>query len=190
MKLRVSSLARAEDIFAELKPDRVVSLVDRVDKVPKFSPCWHLRLNFGDNEVIWHPWAPTFSDVQTVFDFVQPGDTVLVHCIGGICRSVAASIGLLVREEMIQARWENRSFDLEATVNQVVQQLLTDSPGMSPNKLILEFVDRHLQLDGKLKGLVAKAIEQFAPKELQLWCADCKIWFEDGKCPCDHFTKE
>ena len=120
MQVRVASLATAWEL-AESWADKVVSLVDPNTDLPNF-PMPHLVVHMHDTEVITDPWSPKRDDIAQVFNFCQPEDKVVVHCEGGISRSTAMSIGLLVRDDV--------------SIADSVSQVHSQSPRMAPNLLI------------------------------------------------------
>lgn len=171
MKVRVASLATAEELAKDWA-DRVVSLVGPNVELPNFRT-WHHIIRCNDVESVTDMWAPRLDDVRLGFDFCQPADNVLVHCEGGISRSTAFSIGLLVRDGL----------SIPDAVEDVHQQSLR----MGPNSLILQHCDVILQLDGLLVSQVNTIVSAY-PKDMTLWCAECKVHFLDGQnCPGKHW---
>lgn len=173
MLLRVGSLARSE-MLAKDWADRVVSLVDLCTELPIFAQANHLIIRMSDTEVFTDPLSPRLEDVKEVFDFCLPHQNILVHCIGGISRSTAMSIGLLVRDgiSMVDA----------------VKQVHDQSPRLFPNKLILQHIDQLLNMKGKFVADVQAAIAAIPPQPMMLWCDKCKEHFEDGNnCQGKHF---
>lgn len=163
MLVRISSIIRAWELAQDWS-DKVVSLVDPDQELPTFQVP-HLIVHMHDTEVITDPWSPKADDIVRVFDFVGKCDKVLVHCFGGISRSVAIGLGLLVSDGM--------------SVQDALIQAHDDSPNMAPNKLILQLIDDHLKMDGKFITAVNTGVAHL-PKDLWLWCSDCKINFKDA----------
>lgn len=162
MLVRVSSLALAKEL-ANGWADKVVSLVDASTELPKFDVP-HLILRMADTEVATDLWAPQQSDIDRAFTFVGKDDRVLVHCEGGISRSVAMGLGFWVSDGV--------------PVQDALIRVHADRPNMAPNKLILRLIDNHLKMDGKFISDVNAAVAHL-PKDLWLWCDDCKIHFKD-----------
>src|SRR5271154_856074 len=98
-KLIVSSLQRAVVCASDIAATTVVSLVDPGTPLPVFGDhvVNHIIRRMNDTEVATDPFSPMMDDVVAVFDFVKHDDNVLVHCEGGISRSTAIAIGLLIR---------------------------------------------------------------------------------------------
>lgn len=134
MKVIVSNLDRAFELANNHSCDAVVSVVEPEVILPIFR-CSHFCIRMHDTEVITDGWAPNFEDVVDIFNFCKGRNSVLVHCLGGISRSAALGVGLLVSDGK--------------TVAQAIAELLEYSPNMNPNKLILSFIDRHLKADGR-----------------------------------------
>lgn len=171
MLVRVSSLALAKEL-ANGWADKVVSLVDASTELPKFDVP-HLILRMADTEVATDLWAPQQSDIDRAFTFAGKCGSVLVHCEGGISRSPAMGIGLLVSAGM--------------SPTDALIQIHATRPNIHPNKLILSLCDTHLHMSGALVQEVQQVMSTL-PKDLQLWCHECQTYFIDGQgCPGDHW---
>lgn len=172
MQVRVSSLAQALS-QAQGWADRVVSLVMPDEGLPDFRT-WHLKVWMDDTTIPSDFWAPKLDDIKRVFDFCQKYDNVMIHCVGGISRSTAMGIGLLVRDGM--------------PVSDATLLVADQRPNLAPNKLILQHIDTHLRLGGTLITQVQSVLDTL-PKDLMLWCDKCKIHFVDGNnCPGGHWS--
>jgi predicted protein tyrosine phosphatase len=175
LKIRVASLPQAQSKSKDWA-DAVVSLIDPdLETLSIFGETDHLVVHMHDTQVITDPWSPKIEDVQQVFDFCQSHQNILVHCHGGISRSTAMSIGLLVRDGV--------------SVVDAVNLVHFWSPNMSPNYLILAHVDSILNLSGTLVPAVKQVMATF-PQDMMLWCQECQIHFkdEDGHyCPGNHW---
>jgi predicted protein tyrosine phosphatase len=171
MLVRVSSLARAEELANDWAT-RVISLVDAGTELPKFNVP-HLVLHMADTEVATDLWAPQQGDIDQAFTFAGKCGSVLVHCEGGISRSPAFGIGLLVSAGL--------------SPSDALIQLHTVRPNIHPNNLILSLCDTHLHMGGALLKEVQQVMSTL-PQDLQLWCNDCQTYFKDGNnCPGNHW---
>jgi predicted protein tyrosine phosphatase len=169
MIVRVSNLMCVAADAADWKPDTIVSLIDPDTDLPDFKDIVpgvrNLVVHMDDCCLPWEMWSPKVQDVQDVFDFCKQSKHTIVHCHGGVSRSTAAALGLLVRDGMA----------VDAAVNMVV----VDSPNMSPNRLILQHIDRILNMNGTFVSDVQSAVSRL-DKTLILWCNKCREHFRDG----------
>lgn len=165
MQIRVTNL---QDAIAQANgwATRVISIVDPKTHLPDFTHVDHLVIRCNDVEVFTDPWAPKLDDVRQALDFVRDTDKVLVHCEGGISRSTAYAIGLLVRSGM--------------KTSDAVIHIHDQRPNMWPNKLILSLFDYHLRLGNTLVGQVQDVMNSL-PKDMMLWCNECQTHFLDGQ---------
>ena len=170
MRVRVASLLDAAD-RAKDWADRVISFVDAsTGELPNFG-VWHQTIKCEDTQIPTDMWAPQYDDIRLALDFCPTYSNVVVHCMAGISRSTALSIGLLVKDGL--------------SIPEAVAAIHQQSPNMSPNSLILQHCERALQLDGLLVKQVQTLVAQL-PKEFYLWCADCQHFFLDSEqhpCP-------
>lgn len=175
MQVRVSSIIRAEELAKDWANFAVSLISPHVRELPKFDKATtHLSIIMEDTEIISDPWSPKFDDIVALFLMTGNKDHILVHCEGGISRSTAVGVGLLVSDGV--------------PVEDAVQEIHNQSPNMGPNRLILSHIDRHLQLGGHLVQQVQDTLNKF-PKDLQLWCNDCQVHFTDGEnCPGRHWS--
>lgn len=174
MQVRVSSMSQAEELGKDWA-DFAVSLIDPdTRELPKFdSATLHMSIVMEDTEIASDPWSPKLGDIAAIFLLADTKDRILVHCHGGISRSTAVGVGLLIADGM--------------SVEEAVRTVHLQRPNMSPNKLILKHVDTHLSMGGTLVQQVQKVLDTF-PKDLELWCDKCKVHFRDGdNCPGKHF---
>lgn len=165
--IRIASIMNALDIANEIHADAVVSIVDPDIKVPDFGNRQHLIVNFADTEVFTDLFAPRMFDIESIFDFVMKRDFPLrtvVHCQGGISRSVGIGLGLHV------ARGDS--------IEEAVKLVHKDRPNMSPNRLVLGLIERHLGIKN-FKRDVLDTVSRL-PQDLVLYCHICKTHFTDG----------
>lgn len=178
MLVRVSSLARAEELAKDWATI-VVSLIDPdLKELPNFQANFSMSIVMNDVEVSSHAWSPKHDDIAGIFQLVQPQDNVLVHCHAGISRSTALGLGLWVKAGK--------------TIDEAVKLVYADRPNMSPNKLILQHIDTILNMKGQFVDEVNAAVSKL-PRDLWLWCNDCKIHFKDTEkhdCPTGGWISE
>lgn len=172
IEVRVASLAQAEEIAKEGWAERVVSLIQPEIKLPDFRT-FHDVIWCYDTEGITDIYAPKYHDIAWGLDFSLRYSRMLIHCEGGISRSTAFAIGVLVKFGL----------DIQAACDYVHEQ----QPNMNPNWLVLSHCERYLQLDGLLVPQVQTIVSKY-DKGLVLWCNECKVHFKDGdNCPGKHF---
>jgi hypothetical protein len=150
-------------------------LVDPKTDVPDFAVSSQLIISCLDVESAMDPWALPSVDVERIFTFVEKDARVLVFCNGGISRSTAVGIGLLVSRGITPA-----------TATDMVHEM---RPNLAPNKLILRYIDAHLRMDGALMQQVQDTLSTYS-QDLHLWCADCRVYVPDiegANCPGKHF---
>ncbi len=173
MEVRVASLGTAVS-RAEGWATKVVSLIQTqlVASLPKFEQP-HLVLVFSDEENAISPNRPKQEYIQKVFAFVGAEDKAVVHCEGGISRSVAMAIGLLLRAGK--------------SVEEAVIEVHRWSPNMWPNRLMLGLIGTELGIED-LPEKVSKARQVFGT-DIWLWCSDCGKFFPDKEgAGCQHFS--
>jgi predicted protein tyrosine phosphatase len=172
----VSSIITCVDDAADFHPDQVISFLDAGHKAPDFGLSSDNHLIFTDVEDTdnnQHAFAPSSSMIQSVIDFVRPDSKLLVHCIGGISRSTATAVALMVI----------RGASVDDAMNATHQM----QPNMWPNHIILTLFDIHIKANGEFVKKCRQIHQDFDHK-LQLWCDKCKIHFKDGdNCPKGHW---
>jgi predicted protein tyrosine phosphatase len=174
MTIRVSNIQRAAEL-AQGWADQVITLLEPRHEVPQFEvpKADHLILHVDDDERWESRYAPDMSHVRRIFSFVRPDARVLVHCEGGISRSTAVGLGLMVSRGM--------------TIADAMQDLLRQRGTVDPNVIFLQLIDTHLKMGGKFHEEV-RAIVKSLPKDLILWCNECQVHFVDGQnCPGKHW---
>lgn len=170
IEIRIATLAEAEKLAKEGWAERVVSLVDPHTQLPNFHT-FHDVIWCADTDVITDLYAPRYDDIRWGLDFSLQQMRMLIHCEGGISRSPAFTIGMLV----------SFGLDIQAACDYVHEQ----RPNLAPNKLILDHCERYLQLDGLFTHQVQTIVSRY-DKGLVLWCDACQLHFndEDGhNCP-------
>ena len=175
--IRVSNIMSAQDIAIDMNADAIVSIIDHDIISPTFdNRPLHLVKNFIDTEIHTDMFAPVQDDIDHIFDFVLNRDfplKTLVHCQGGISRSVATGIGLWIARGM--------------SVDNAVRLVHADRPNLAPNRLVLQLIDNLLGLNNTLVKDVSNVLNTI-PKDLMLWCDKCKFHFVDGNnCKGNHF---
>lgn len=170
--VRVSSIMRANECAAGWA-NTVFSLIDPGARCPTFDKSVvHKIFRMKDTDVSTDMWAPQFHDIAYIFACGLDGN-VLVHCEGGISRSTAVGIGLTVMSGVSLA--------------DAVLFVHAQSPNCNPNKLILSHIDRIFAAGGKFFESVCGEVARL-PKDLTLWCDQCRTHFIDGQnCPGKHW---
>lgn len=175
MSVRVSNILLAPQIALDWEPEQIIGLLDPKSLVPDFAVSDQLIIPCYDTESALDPWAPNYSDVERVFSFVQKDTRLLVFCDGGISRSTAFGIGILVSRGITPA-----------TATDMVHEM---RPNLAPNKLILRYIDGHLRQGGALMQQVQDTLSTYS-RALHLYCSDCDETFIDGdNCQGKHFTE-
>lgn len=140
-EVRVSSYAESINLIWAGWPTKIISVISEEIEI---HGAHHLHVIFDD---IARPMVgyihPTEEHLAEIFEFSKDfteDDHVLVHCHAGISRSAAIAIGICIQHGMTY----QEAYDYIATVR----------PIMSPNKLIIQYIDKHFGIDGKLIDLV------------------------------------
>lgn len=168
MSVQVSSIILAPEVAAEWQPDKAIALLDPNTELPDLPVSQYLNIRCLDTESMMDPWAVRRFQVEAIMDFAKShayDSRILVFCNGGISRSTAAGIGILV----------SRGTAPEDATLAVYKQ----RPMLAPNKLILKLIDDYLHMGGLLLLKVQETLDTL-PKGLYLWCASCKSHFVDG----------
>lgn len=122
---------------------KIISLIKPY--MPRWSDKNHLILRFDDVSYQRDGYtAPSLWHVERILEFSKnftDDDKVLVHCQAGISRSTAAAIGILIQHGMSYEDAYNRIENIR--------------PILSPNKLMVSFIDEHFNLEGKFIEFVA-----------------------------------
>jgi predicted protein tyrosine phosphatase len=124
-------------------PTKIISLVGQ--KMERYG-AHHMHFMFDD---ISRPIAgyihPIRDDLARILQFSKlftDHDKVLVHCLQGISRSTAVAVGILIQHGM----------SIDDAYNTVALQ----RPQLSPNLLIITYIDEFFGLKGALIALIAK----------------------------------
>ena len=93
------------DLLKDEEYDKLPEAVDRVVNVSGYS---------GDNADLWYPLKDGENQqirfdaaVKNTLDYIEEGDTVLIHCAAGVSRSVGVGMAVLKELEgltLIEAR--------------------------------------------------------------------------------------
>lgn len=136
---QVVSLVDPDILFGEVPYSASLGVAEENHQVSFFDDCDNAYQRGG-------VFPPTLRQIREIFNFVRNDARVLVHCHGGMCRSPAVAIGLLI----------GRGIDPRTAVQTLFAQNLIDNEGsyMEPNELILTYVDRLLGLDNTLVSIV------------------------------------
>jgi predicted protein tyrosine phosphatase len=123
-------------------PTHIISLINR-PAMPCYGPP-HLHLIFDDVDSHDPLYImPLVEHLHRVFAFtadLTANDRVLVHCLAGISRSTAMAIGILIQHGM--------------TYQDAYDQIAAIRPQLAPNRLIIQYIDAHFALGGKLARLI------------------------------------
>lgn len=140
-EIKVSSYPESITLIWAGWPTKIISVIG--DKI-ELHGSHHLHVIFDD---IARPLVgyihPTEEHLAEIFEFSKDftdEDKVLVHCHAGISRSTAIAIGVCIQHGMDYIE----AYNLIASVR----------PILSPNKLLIRYIDEHFALDGKLIDLV------------------------------------
>ncbi len=147
-ELTVTNLHEAEYIIDSGWATRIISVL--MQDVP-LAGSHHLHLKFDDVETL----VPVFSGEDCILpqkqhllqllkftEDLSDDDKVLVHCLQGKSRSTAAAIAILIQHGMSH--------------EDAYLQIASIRPKLSPNKLLIQFIDDHFGLGGKLTRFVAE----------------------------------
>lgn len=146
--IAVSSLDKLPDAMSKIRATHVASLIDPSQRLPVLGipPAHHFVRRFEDLEDASHPLAPRLQDVADLLDFgrrLGAGDRLVVHCFGGICRSSAAALAILVQAM-------GADDDALAAARKRLRQI---APRAIPNMLIAQLADRLLNCGGRLEKI-------------------------------------
>ncbi len=129
---------------AALRVARLVSLLPTAEQPPTpsgFAAERHLRIEIDDvSEARPDRVLPEEEHVVRLIDFlreVDPNEPLLLHCMAGISRSMAAALIALV-------------LDAEGREEEAARQIRELAPHASPNRRIVELADRLLDREGRL----------------------------------------
>lgn len=154
MELQVSSIGQARQLIATGWPTYIISIVNDAGgefpatDIDKAHQNHHI-FNFHDvendeNEEYAKEYIiPTRDDVLDILSTAKsfPNDArILIHCTAGKSRSTAIALGVLIQDGM--------------TVRHAFDWLNDHRPGMFPNRLIVEYVDDILDLNGELIEII------------------------------------
>ena len=141
-EIKVSSYNESKDLIAQGWPTKIIGVIG--DKDLLIQGPHHLHVIFDDiaRPVLGyiHPTEDHFAEILAFSREFTDDDRVLVHCHFGISRSTAIAIAILIQHGMTY---------LDAYYH--IEML---RPILSPNKLIIHYIDRRFGLDGKLSEIV------------------------------------
>ena len=153
-RLHVCSLADMPGYARELRPDRVVTLLQpewQPPTPPEIDPECHYRVVVNDiTEPSEDQILPTREHVEGLIAFLEGSRdaSLLVHCYAGVSRSTAAALIAMVLDAPGREREAARALRAAASYAQ-------------PNRLIIRHADDIL---GRRGGLVA-ALAAMGPAE-------------------------
>lgn len=158
MKIGVKSFQKAQDSIDAGEYDWAISLIahEGDDRCPKRGP-HHLVMRFDDAEVeeVFHEekwwYGPSRDSIAAILywsDRIPDDDSLLIHCTAGKSRSTAVAMMFLIRRGM--------------TPNEAIEEVKRvrkeeGSDIVVPNRLIVQYADELLELDGAF----IKAVDDF-----------------------------
>jgi predicted protein tyrosine phosphatase len=150
MELKVDSISKARKLIQEDWPTHIISIVNEAGgefaaTVIDRQHDDHYIFSFHDveNDEVTDYVVPTRKDVADILEtakMVPQDGRLLVHCTAGKSRSTAAAIGILIQNGMAA----QEAFDW----------MKAHRPAMFPNRLMIEYVDEILGLNGELIDIV------------------------------------
>jgi len=157
-RLFVCSLADMPDFTAQLRPDRVITLLQPEWQPPtplEIEPQHHHRVVINDiTEPLPDQILPNRTHVEDLLAFLGNAReaSLLIHCWAGISRSTAAALIAMV-------------LDAPGREREAVETLRARAPWAQPNRLILELADEVLGRRGALIHAYAAMEPAIAPPE-------------------------
>lgn len=140
MQVFVSDLEHARTVAIDNGVTHIVSLLDPGHDVDHGLNAEHFVMQFEDAMDAETSGAPTVKQVQIVLDWVRANTNsqsrLLVHCHGGVSRSTAMAVAILIQSG--------------SSVENAIAEIRRQRPVFCPNNLISEFADRILGMDGQL----------------------------------------
>jgi len=155
--VQVSSLANAPRHYGWA--EQAISLLDpdiESDKIPSpqllgVLPDDHAIFYFDD---VAHPKksrktiSPTRQQIREILQFAQKDKNILIHCHGGLCRSPAIAIGILIL----------KGYEPRQAVRKILNQDTNNM--MEPNEVILQYIDDELALGGELIPILQEELRK------------------------------
>jgi predicted protein tyrosine phosphatase len=139
-ELKIVGADDAEVLIREGWPTRIVTLRAMSGTVVGSH---HLYVVVDDiSAVTQDNRHPTLADLTQVLDFTRnlsDTDRLLVHCKGGQSRSPAIAIAICIQHGM--------------TYREAFAHIATIRPILLPNPLLIQHIDEHFGLEGKLVQL-------------------------------------
>ena len=154
MTIYVCPLSKVSAMIARYTPARVVSVLDPGLAFPDLGPSYvgrHLRLQFHDINVPTDkqivPAAAHIDRLLRFFERWDPGDSMLIHCRGGIGRSTAVAF--------IAACFHNPRADEQ----DIAEHLRRVSPNARPNRTLVGIADNAMERRGRMISAIASVVE-------------------------------
>lgn len=156
MELKVESITKAKRLIMQDWPTHIISIIN--DAGPDFAASTidrqhddHFIYSFHDveDDESTDYVVATKQDVRDILEAAQmvPKDgRLLVHCTAGKSRSTAAGIGILIQDGMEP----QAAFDW----------MKGHRPAMFPNRLMIQYIDEILELNGVLLDIVKTYYEE------------------------------
>jgi predicted protein tyrosine phosphatase len=112
---------------------------------------WKIQY-FEDNDNPKHHNAPRREHIDFILEYTKtiPNDAVLlVHCLAGISRSTAGTLGILLQKNG------------KDKIAESITELIEIRPIAHPNRLIVAYLDSIFGYDGKLEIAVHEAFSKW-----------------------------
>jgi predicted protein tyrosine phosphatase len=154
MELKIESITKAKALIAKDWPTHIISIINEAGG--DFGPSTidrqhddHYIYSFHDvendeSEELAHEYVvPKRQDMVDILEaaaMVPKDGKLLVHCTAGKSRSTAAAMGILIQSGM--------------TPQEAFDKVKMLQPSMFPNRLMIEYVDDILDLQGTLVSIV------------------------------------
>jgi len=157
-QLFVCSLADMPDFTSQLRPDRVITLLQPEWQPPtpvEIEPRHHHRVEINDiTEPEPDQILPNRGHVEELVAFLEDAReaSLLIHCWAGISRSTAAALIAMV-------------LDAPGREREAVATLRARAPWAEPNRLIIRLADEVLGRKGGLVHAHAAMEPAIAPPE-------------------------
>lgn len=150
MRIWVSPLSRVHDVAAQVRPQRVISLLSPGDVFPQIDGVaadgFHRVAVHDVSEATPGMTVPDADHVRDLIRFLDAwsvGSPLVVHCWAGVSRSTATAF--------IAACRHNPDTD-ESVIARAIRDA---SPTAAPNTRLVAFADQMLGRDGRMIAAIA-----------------------------------
>lgn len=149
--LAVCGLGEVRRKAEQFKASHLISVVHPADRIVRprgMAGRCHLRMEIDDTVDAADNLAPRASHIEEIDGWVDGlhGDSrILIHCLAGISRSTAVTLGILAKVHPPET---------------AARKLRRLRPEATPNPLIVALWDTHLRCDGALVAATNKVFLQ------------------------------